>query len=762
MNYKPTVFLIDDDTDDQEIFSLALESTKKSVNCVFANDGIEALQTLTSSADFTPDFIFIDMNMPRMNGQQCLTEIKKIERLKDVPVYMYSTSIDPLTADENKSMGATDFIVKPADISVLTEILSRILNRQMLAMCLLVIMSFLSGKVSAQTDNLPPVSDLKKLTVEQLMDIVVTSVSKTPEKLTEVASAIQVIQNNDIRRSTVTRLPEALRLASNMQVAQSGSHDWGVTARGFNGAPVTSSSLADKLLVMIDGRTVYTPLFAGVFWDVQNVMLEDVDRIEVVSGPGGTLWGSNAMNGVVNIISKSARETPGVYAEAGAGTYLKDYGALRYGGRIDSAAYYRVYIQRYDYNSTENPDSSDAQDHFNMTQAGFRGDYYCSAKNRFTLQGDYYTGEEDSVPHIAVEGQNIIGRWTYTASKKSGLTVQAYFDRTYRNIRWQKIKDEMLTYDIDVQHNILIGESNKLVWGVAYRYADDYINSATNDFQPPHKGIRYLSGFVQDQIPIVRNKLDLTAGSKILKNDYTDVEVQPSLRLAFFPGIDHTVWMAVSRAVRTPSRYDADITGPVLASSGSFKSEKLIAYEAGYRSQPLKNMSLSVAAFYNQYSDLRSIDTNNTPPPLFYFANHLSAKTYGAEFSVKYIVTDWWSMRGGYTYLKMDFKKTSAFTYPRTEEFESNDPTNQFIFQNMFDINRHFQVDAMLRYVDVLPQTVFIPATGSYIALNVRVAYTYKLLTLSVAGQNLTEESHVEFALHRIPRHIYTKLSISF
>src|SRR5688500_16049410 len=330
MQFHPTVFLIDDDADDQEIFSHAMERANSTARCVFASDGIQALEKIIKDPDFNPDFIFIDMNMPRMNGQQCLTEIKKIDRMKNVPVYMYSTSADPESIEENKQLGATDFIVKPSDLNDLISILKSIIQKPVLAVMLL-LCTFGSYAQDSQ-DTLRPITELKKLSVEQLMNIVVTSVSKSPEKLSEVASAVQVVTGNDIRRSTATRLPEALRLASNLQVLQSGSHDWGITARGFNGAPVANSSLANKLLVMIDGRTVYTPLFGGVYWDVQNVLLEDVDRIEVISGPGGTLWGSNAVNGVINIISRSAVETQGLYASATYGSILRDHFAARYGG----------------------------------------------------------------------------------------------------------------------------------------------------------------------------------------------------------------------------------------------------------------------------------------------------------------------------------------------------------------------------------------------------------------------------------------------
>ncbi len=328
--------------------------------------------------------------------------------------------------------------------------------------------------LSAQT-VLPTASELKKLSVEELMNIEVTSVSKVPEKLTEVASAIQVITGEDIRRSTANNLPEALRLASNLQVAKPNSHDWAISARGFNGAQLSNNTLSNKLLVMIDGRSVYTPLFGGVFWDVQNVMMQDIDRIEVVSGPGGTLWGANAVNGVINIMTKSARETQGLYATGSVGTYLHDNAAIRYGMRLDSNLYLRVYGQHFDEGSMKLKSGADANDGWNMTQGGFRLDYYPSEKNTISIHSDLYNGTEEN-PVISKEnGENLTARWVHTYSQNSELVVQTYFDRTWKSLPKIGFRDQLNTYDIDMQHRFPLNRFNSILWGIGYRLMDDNV-----------------------------------------------------------------------------------------------------------------------------------------------------------------------------------------------------------------------------------------------------------------------------------------------
>ncbi|MEJ7738163.1 MAG: TonB-dependent receptor plug domain-containing protein [Chitinophagaceae bacterium] len=350
-----TVFLIDDDIDDQEIFCAALQTIDTSINCEVADDGILALERLMDKKDFLPDYIFIDLNMPRINGVECLAETKKIDRLKSVPVFMFSTSPGPEAVMANKMLGAQRLIVKPANFNNLVAVLSGIV-RSPLTFFFLFFLFLITCTINLYAQTGLSVDQLKALSVEELMNIEVTSVSKVPQKLTEVPSAIQVITNEDMKRSGVTMLPEIIRLASNLQVARSGAHDWGISARGFNGAPIASSSLANKLLVMIDGRTVYNPLFGGVYWDVQTVLKEDLEQIEVVSGPGGTLWGANAVNGVINVVSKKVRETQGLYAASSYGTFLRDFSTLRFGSHVDSILFFRVYGQRFNFNSSQRKD----------------------------------------------------------------------------------------------------------------------------------------------------------------------------------------------------------------------------------------------------------------------------------------------------------------------------------------------------------------------------------------------------------------------
>jgi iron complex outermembrane receptor protein len=765
MKRTPTAFLIDDDMDDHEIFSYAMEKADENVQCVFANDGIHALEKINSEEAFVPDFIFIDVNMPRMNGRQCLLELKKIDRLKNTPVFMYSTSADPNEIEENIKLGATDFIIKPSDVNDLSGILRRIVKRNIVPLIMLMFsISLIPARTKAQqpSDSIQSSRELKKLSVEALMNIVVTSVSKSPEKLSEVASAIQVVTGEEVRRSGTLRLPGVLRLATNMQVYSSGSHDTRITSRGFNGYPIANSSLANKLLVLIDGRSVYTPLFGGVYWDVQNVLQENIKQIEVISGPGGVIWGANAVNGIVNVITKSAKETQGTYASAASGFSLKDFGALQYGSHIDTSFYYRVYAQRFDFGSSTLSGGLDAMDAWNITQGGFRTDYFPSSKSTLTFQGDLYAGTEDDTGSTYVNGQNILGRWIHNFSSTSGLNVQAYFDRTYRNVSSTDFTDELMTYNIEMQHYFMIGRRNKIVWGADYRLDEDDVTSPNHEFTPEDRNLHLFSGFLQDQFSIVPEKLDLTLGTKLLENDFTGVEFHPTARLAWIPGERHTVWAAVSQGVRTPSRLERDLTGLQSSLIKKFGSEKVTAYELGYRMKPAANIFISLATFYNEYTSLRSLDTNYNPPPDLYFANNLEATTYGAEFSANVIAFRWWKIRGGYTWMDEKFRIKSDATVPQTSSFEAIDPKNQFLIQSLMDVAKYYQVDLTVRYVDVVPAAFAIPAVPSYFTFDMRLAWHYRWLTIAIVGQNLAQKTHGSSGTIEIPRSGFARLIVRF
>src|SRR5438874_8027475 len=339
---------------------------------------------------------------------------------------------------------------------------------------------------------------LKKLSIEQLMNLQVTSVSKRPERLSQTASAIQVITQEDIRRSGASSLAEALRLAANLQVAQIDSRQWAISARGFNG------TTANKLLVLIDGRTVYTPLFSGVFWDVQDVPLEDIDRIEVISGPGATLWGANAVNGVINVITKNAKDTQGLLLSGGGGTELRGFGTAQYGGTLGSAVHYRVYGSGLTRQPTVLPTGLDAADDWHFGQGGFRLDWDPSQVSHVSFQGDLYDGRisQPSAPEIAVSGENLVGRWSRTLSANADLRAQLYYDRTHRDIPGT-FGEDLDTYDVDLQQRARLGARHEVVWGLGYRNINDrVVNSDSVAFLPAHVARQWFTGFIQAEIAL--------------------------------------------------------------------------------------------------------------------------------------------------------------------------------------------------------------------------------------------------------------------
>lgn len=611
-------------------------------------------------------------------------------------------------------------------------------------------------------DTLTTARALKKLSLEELMDIEVVSVSRGPQKLTEVASAIQVITNEDIRRSGATRLPEALRLASNLIVAQSNSHDWGITARGFNGAPLANNTSANKLLVMIDGRTVYSPLFGGVFWDVQNVLLEDVERIEVVSGPGGTLWDANAVNGVINIITRNAKDTQGLFATVGVGSFLRNHAALRYGIALNDKLFLRVYGQRYDQERTIPVDGNERDiDDWDMNQGGFRMDFTPDSKNQFTFQGDFYLGSETADNGDEVDGQNLMVRWRKNISPTSNMEAQVYYDRTWRYLPGADFGEELHTYDGDFQHRFTAGDKNNLLWGIGFRVMQDIINnSPALSFDPAIRNMDFLSAFIQDQITLVPRRLQLTLGSKILHNVYSGWELQPSGRMAWTPDDRNTIWTAVSRSVRTPTRWDADEVTPLIITPGNrFLSEKVRSYELGYRLEPVEKTSFSLATYFNQYDDLRSINQNPNAPPGLIFANDQRAESMGVEVSGNYFASSSWRLRGGYSFLRTKIWSTKEGVMPYSDAFEAIDPKSQFIFQSILDVTRSVDIDVTARYVHRLEQTGFTPLVPSYFTFDARLTWQIGKLSVEVIGQNLLEKNHLEFGSRKIPRSYYARLT---
>jgi iron complex outermembrane receptor protein len=623
----------------------------------------------------------------------------------------------------------------------------------------------LAVPAGAQTNQVHPPAELKKLTMEQLMNLEVTTVSRGAERLADSPSAIQVLTGEDIRRSGAMHLADALRLAPNLQVQQVSSHTWVVSSRGF------ATLFANKLLVMIDGRSVYSPLDAGVFWDAQNVLLDDVDRIEVISGPGGSLWGANAVNGVINIITKGAAETQGLYVSGAGGSFLQDYGAVRYGGQAGSNLFYRIYGMRFDRGSTLRRDGGDGGNSWNLTQGGFRLDYLPSTANTLTLQGDYYGGVENNAPgptNSHIDGQNILGRWTRTFSPDSDLTVQMYFDRTWRRDIPSVVTDEMNTTDFDFQHRFSIGERQTVLWGGGYRLMQDEARTGTPTVGliPERRNMQLFSGFLQDELVVIPEQLRLTLGTKLERNDFSGLEFLPSGRLTWKPAEAQTVWAAISRAVRSPSRIDTDLYRPKfppfgIAGGRDMESEKLLAYELGYRLQATRSVSLSWAAFYNDYDDLYSVELQNPPAPLPYvIRNGTDGQAWGAEFSGTYQACPWWRLRGGYTYVHRD-----VWNKPRREvpgivlDSLGNDPPHQVVLQSMVDLPMHFQLDGVARFVDRLRN----PDVPHYFTCDLRLAWQFKAWELAVVGQNLWDNQHPEFnRSQEVPRSVYGRVTWRF
>jgi iron complex outermembrane recepter protein len=643
------------------------------------------------------------------------------------------------------------------------------------ARMLVAVILVLTTWASAQNN----VVDVTALSVEDLMNMQVTSVSKRTQKVADAAAAVFVITQEDIRRSGATNIPEALRLVPGVQVARIDENKWAISSRGFNGR------FANKLLVLIDGRSVYTPLFSGVYWNVQDVMLEDVDRIEVIRGPGATLWGANAVNGVINIITKSAKATQKALATGGGGTELRGFSNLRYGGAIDENTYYRGYAKYFNVGASTNPFGADASDNWDSLRGGFRGDWTPNGPNAITLQGDMYRshyGETLTVPTLTVpysstfanrgsiSGGNILGRWTHDFGNSS-TSLQMYFDNT--NISENSLfTDHQNVFDIDFQHSFHPTDSQVFIWGVGYRsIGDNNDSSFVVSLLPNHTTLNQFSGFAQDEISFLDKRVQLTVGSKLEHNDFTGAEVEPNARILWNITPNQSVWTAVSRAVRTPALTERGLAlvsavippgGPgnptplpaeaVVHGSDQFQSEDLLAYEVGYRIQVATNVSADIATFYNNYTHLRSaepgvpsLETNPAPVHLvvpFVASNKMHGGTYGAELFTEYKVIPRWKVAGSYSYLQMDIRKDATSLDPTADNPSMSSPRHQFYVRSSLDVFRHLEHDFTVRYVDDLPG-LNIP---SYYSVDTHFSYGLPQgLELSIGSQNLLNHQHLEF-----------------
>ena len=583
---------------------------------------------------------------------------------------------------------------------------------------------------------------LKRLSLEELANVEVTSASKSTQPLSEAPAAIYVISHDDIVRSGAQSIPEALRLAPNLQVTQTSANNYVVTARGFSGDPM-AQNFANKLLVLIDGRSVYTPLFSGVYWDAQDVLLDDVARIEVISGPGATLWGANAMNGVINIITRAAADTQGALLVAAGGNLEKNVNA-RYGGQLNDATQYRIYTKVSDDSALELPDGMSAHDAWTKTQGGFRIDWARGA-DALTLQGDAYRATENQLDadDVAIGGANVLTRWQHT-TEQSQLQVQAYVDQTQRRAPIGGDAFVQHTYDVEIQDAVSAGPYQQLIWGAGERVNSYSItNAGALLFIPPARALTLGDVFAQDTFSLGR-AVKLTVGLKLEDDPYSGWTPLPDVRVSWGVGAKALVWAAVSRSIRSPTPFDDDVVeklmGQVfLTGNPQFEPEKLTAYEIGYRAQPTATVSLSVSSFYNVYDDLRTIEPGTVAP--LEWGNGMAGDTYGVEAWANVQLTDWWRLSPGVKWLHKDLRFSPGASGILGLAQAGDDPSTQAQLRSSMNLGHSVTFDASLQHVSALPD----PSAPGYYDLTARLDWRVsRTLDLSVSGFNLTQARHIE------------------
>lgn len=634
----------------------------------------------------------------------------------------------------------------------------------------------LPSSVSAAGHDGNALQYLKSLSIEELLQAEITSVSKKSESLFTAAAAVTVITQEDIERSGARSIPEALRMAPGLDVSSIDASRYAIGARGFN------EYFETKLLVLIDGRSMYTPLYSGVYWNSFDMVMQDIDRIEVIKGPGATVWGANAVNGVINIITKNSSETHGGLVSATVGNFDQPDISVRYGGEIGEKSDYRIYAKGYDRSNFEGITSDDAYDSSKSLRTGFRVDHQQSVNDAVSFQGEIYDGEADAEvvltgylapPFVrdtrdteTYSGGHLQGSWEHRISESANTTLQMYYDRSDRdNIVAVEERD---TLDIDFKNQLLLAKRHDVVWGAGYRWSsDDLEGSVTTEFYPKSRTDELWSTFVQDDINVVSDLAWITLGTKLEHNDYTGVEVQPSIRFRLQPDPKQVIWAAVSRAVRTPSRAESDVEvnlGTMAGESGSlsvlrlegsdnFDSETLVAYELGYRWQPKNSLSFDVATFYNNYDKIRTIEPKGAPyvdfsglPVLVIpseFDNEAEGDAYGLELQSSWQPIDSLKLIGSYSFIDLDLTyKPSSVRAGRPYSNDEFAPSHQFQLRSYWDLTSHLALNSEFYYVSSLGDG----AIDSYLRFDTQLSWqALDNLRLTLGGENLFGSSHQEF-----------------
>jgi iron complex outermembrane receptor protein len=624
-------------------------------------------------------------------------------------------------------------------------------------LCASVLLLWVCGVESAAAQS------IKTLSLEQLGNIEVTAQSKEPEQVWNTPAAISVLTQEDIRRLGANNIPELLRMLPGVFVGTVNSNQWAVGVRGF------TSNFSKSLLVLIDGRSVYTPLFGGVYWHVQDIVLEDIDHIEVIRGPGGTVWGENAVNGVINIITKHSNKTRGVMAAAVAGNLEHFNGELRIGGGVGTDFTYRVFGKAFQRGPEQHPDG-DAYDAWHMMRAGFRTDWTAVGGGLLTVQGDIYKGTTPRRVGTAdtedpVSGGDVLGRWSRDLgqSKSSNLYVQGYIDRTVRGGLVGGITQN--TFDLDGVLKWHANAWNTFVFGAGYRSNPTHFtpHEPGVDFVPHNDNYLLYSLFAQDEIALIPRKLSLTLGVKEEHNQFSGWEVQPSGRLLFRPSEHQSAWASISRAVRIPSQLEEDfrLTAPIslnppfeflVSGNKKFESETLLAYEAGYRRSITSHLYFDVAGYFNQYKQLQGFlpavvqqDPIAIPPQpalTILYGNTVQGTTRGIEFAPDWKVTSQWRLTGAYSLLRYDLKSRPGFNDPAAVSgYVGSTPLHQIALQSRLDLGHYFEFDQSLRRYGSLPAQN-VPA---YTTADLRMGWHRGSIDLSVNGRDLLYGGHTEF-----------------
>lgn len=628
----------------------------------------------------------------------------------------------------------------------------------------------LGATAAAQDLGLTPIAtepqsleDLRNLSIEQLGQVQVTSVAKQAQALSDAPAAIYVITHDQIVRSGAKTIPEVLRLAPNLQVYRTSASQYVITARGFDGSQAFQN-FSNKLLVLIDGRSVYTPMFSGVYWDMQDVVVEDIDRVEVISGPGATLWGANAVNGVINIITRDASQTQGGQVDV-AGGNLDGAVSVRYGGRIGGDLAYRLYFKETVSGATDLASGAKAHDSWSRPQGGFRLDWTPSAADSVTLQGDAFSAAEaeDGGPNTDIQGRNLTARWDHDWGNGHASQFLAYYDYAERQTQSGGGDNGgfyVNAYDLEAQDSFPLGGRNHVVWGAGARFSQYAIVNAHNlQFQPSKGTLKLFDGFVQDTLTLT-DTARVVAGLKVENDPYSGISLLPDVRLSWNLSPEVLLWAAASRAIRSPTPFDDDVVEKVggqvfLTGNPQFQPEKLTAFQLGARAQGGR-ASLSVSAYYNIYDNLRSIE----PAPVtflpLYWGNGMRAETYGVEVWGDWQATPWWRLSPGIAAMheRFYFRPGATTMFGLTQA--ADDPAWQARLNSSMNLGRSVTFDVDLRYVDAAPN----PRLPAYAEVNARIAWDLsRRLQLSLSGLNLLHARHIEApGADYVPRSVLAEL----